>query len=282
MFLPAKPAKKMIFFTFVPSFQYNIMMKPLHNQTTAAALPSRSLGRRLFGLCVFCLALAAVTPATAQWRVGLTAGYSRNTLDMDTGYAYDMRYEARDGFTVGIPVQYDFFDWLGVRAELTFVQKGHKMHRTEYYNGIYTDTRNNYLQLPVMANFSFGGKRVRGFLNAGGYIGSWLSSHREGLTDRLFSEEGNPNGIITPNNRYEFDEKVPFNSRRDNRFEAGLAGGVGVGCRVTSRVELQAEGRCYYALTDMQKNYMKFRTPRYNTTFVVQIGCSVLLGKTDK
>ncbi len=258
------------------------MMKPLHNQTTAAALPSRSLGRRLFGFCAFCLALAAATPATAQWRVGVTAGYSHNRLDIDTGYAYDMRYEERGGFTVGLPVQYDFFDWLGVRAELTFVQKGHKMHHTEYYNGIYTDTRNNYLQLPVMANFSFGGKRVRGFLNAGGYIGGWLSSHREGLTYRLFSEEESPNGIITPNNSYEFDEKVPFDSRRDNRFEAGLAGGVGVSCRVTSRVELQAEGRCYYALTDMQKNYMKFRTPRYNTTFVVQIGCSVLLGKTDK
>lgn len=259
------------------------MMKPLQKERCAAACPASGLVLRLFRLCVCCLALAAALPSTAQWRVGLTAGYSRNTLSTDTGYAYDMRYEARDGFTVGIPVQYDFRDWFGLRADLVFVQKGQKMHRSDVYQAIQTDTRNNYLQLPVMASFSFGGKRVRGFLNAGGYVGGWLSSHREGVTMRLFSDEGvSQSGLITPNNVYEFDEKAPFDSRRDNRFEAGLVGGVGVSWRVAPRIELQAEGRCYYALTDMQKDYMKFRTPRYNTTFVVQVGCSVLLGKTDK
>lgn len=203
---------------------------------------------------------------------------------MDTGYAYDMRYEERGGFTVGIPVQYDFFDWLGVRAEVSFVQKGHKMHRTNIWNKLHTDTRNNYLHVPVMARFSFGGQRVRGFLNAGGYIGGWLSSHREGLTFRWFGDESEDdvNGWITPGNSYEFDEKVPFDSRRDNRFEAGLAGGIGVACRVAPRVEVEVEGRCYYALTDMQKAYMKFQTPRYNTTFVIQAGCNILLGKIKK
>lgn len=203
---------------------------------------------------------------------------------MDTGYAYDMRYEERGGFTVGIPVQYDFFDWLGVRAEVSFVQKGHKMHRTDVWNKLHTDTRNNYLHVPVMARFSFGGQRVRGFLNAGGYIGGWLSSHREGLTFRWFGDESEDdvNGWITPGNSYEFDEKVPFDSRRDNRFEAGLAGGIGVACRVAPRVEVEVEGRCYYALTDMQKAYMKFQTPRYNTTFVIQAGCNILCGKIGR
>lgn len=202
---------------------------------------------------------------------------------MDTGYAYDMRYEERGGFTVGIPVQYDFFDWLGVRAEVSFVQKGHKMHRTDVWNKLHTDTRNNYLHVPVMARFSFGGQRVRGFLNAGGYIGGWLSSRRKGLAYRYFGDGSDDNsGWITPGNSYEFDEKVPFDSRRDNRFEAGLAGGIGVACRVAPRVEVEVEGRCYYALTDMQKAYMKFQTPRYNTTFVIQAGCNILLGKIKK
>lgn len=48
------------------------------------------------------------------------------------------------------------------------------------------------------------------------------------------------------------------------------------------RLEVTAEGRCYYSLTDMQKDYMKYITPRYNTTFVIQAGCNVLLGKTKK
>lgn len=259
------------------------MIKILLKESLTARHPFPGVSRCAGRIALLCLALAAAVPAAAQWRVGVTAGYTYNKLSMDTGYAYDMRYEERGGFTVGIPVQYDFFDWLGVRAEVSFVQKGHKMHRTDQYAGLWTDTRNNYLQVPVMAHFSFGGSRVRGFLNAGGYIGGWLSSHRKGAAFRFFGDEvGDDNGIITAGNRYEFDEKVPFDSHRDNRFEAGLAGGIGVSCRVTTRLTVEAEGRCYYALTDMQKDYMKFRTPRYNTTFVIQAGCTVLLGKIKK
>lgn len=260
------------------------MMKFLCYETCVAKSPSSGVAvRRLIRLSVLCIMLTAADSAAAQWRVGVTAGYSSNTLSMDTGYAYDLRYEARGGFTVGIPVQYDFFEWFGLRADLVFVQKGQKMHRTDIYNKLHTDTRNNYLQLPVMASFSFGGQRVRGFLNAGGYVGGWLSSRREGVMLRFFSDEaGDDTGMISPENRYEFDERAPFDSRRDNRFEAGLVGGVGVSYRVAPRIEVQAEWRCYYALTDMQKNYMKFQTPRYNTTFVVQVGCNVILGKIKK
>lgn len=102
---------------------------------------------RAYRAVLLLLALSVSAPAAAQWHVGVTAGYSCNKLCMDTGYAYDMRYEERGGFTVGIPVQYDFFDWLGVRAEVSFVQKGHKMHRTDVWNKLHTDTRNNYLRL---------------------------------------------------------------------------------------------------------------------------------------
>lgn len=255
------------------------LRKEIHTLTHPFPGVLRCAGR----VALLCFALTAVVPAAAQWRVGVTAGYSYNKLCMDTGYAYDLRYEERGGFTVGIPVQYDIFDWLGVRAEVVFVQKGHKMYRTDIFQKMYTDTRNNYLQVPVMAQFSFGGQRVRGFLNAGGYIGGWVSSHRKGTAWRWFGdEEGDDSGMITPGNIYEFDEKAPFDSRRDNRFEAGLAGGIGVSCRVTPRLSVEVEGRCYYALTDMQKDYMKFRTPRYNTTFVIQAGCNVLLGKIKK
>ena len=40
---------------------------------------------------------------------------------------------------------------------------------------------NNYLQLPVMGSFSFGGQKVRGFFNAGIYGGYWLNSKPQGF-----------------------------------------------------------------------------------------------------
>lgn len=135
---------------------------------------------RMLRASVLLFAMTVTTDLAAQWRVGVTAGYASNELCMDRGYAYDMRYERRGGVAIGIPVQYDFNEWLGVRAELDFVQKGHKMHRTDIYQGMHTDTRNNYLQLPVMASFSFGGGRVRGFLNTGAYIGGSLELPQRG------------------------------------------------------------------------------------------------------
>ncbi|MFR5759029.1 MAG: hypothetical protein ACLUE2_14645 [Bacteroides cellulosilyticus] len=36
---------------------------------------------------------------------------------------------------------------------------------------------------------------------------------------------------------------------------------------------LEAEGRCYYALTSTTKDYMKHtKQPQYNTTFTIQAG----------
>lgn len=223
------------------------------------------------------LVLSASVPAAAQWSVGFSGGYARNTVSTDREYADGLRYEPHNGFTVGIPVQYDFRSWFGLRAELSWVQKGESSHRTDYYEGLYTNTRNNYLQLPVMAHFSFGGERLRGFLHAGGYVGYWVSSHRQGVALMMMGADPETGSWL-----YSFDEKAPFDSRRDNRFEAGLAGGIGLYYRITPRIRIEAEGRCYYALTDMQKQYMKYLIPRYNTTFTTQIGCIITLGKLSK
>lgn len=238
---------------------------------------SRTLGRKALCALLGSVALSASVPAAAQWSVGLSGGYARNTVSTDREYADGMRYEPHDGFTVGIPVQYDFRSWFGLRAELTWVEKGLSTYRTDSYAPLYTNTRNSYLQLPVMAHFSFGGERLRGFLHVGGYMGYWVSSHRKGIAASLMGV--NPE---TGNRLYAFDEKAPFDSRRDNRFEAGLAGGVGLYYRITPRIRIEAEGRCYYALTDMQKQYMKFLVPRYNTTFTTQLGCIITLGKLNK
>lgn len=70
-----------------------------------------------------------------------------------------------------------------------------------------------------------------------------------------------------------YDRRYEFISKRDNRFDAGLVGGVGVCYRIHPHIELEAEGRCYYALTSTTKDYMKHtKQPQYNTTFTIQAG----------
>ena len=121
--------------------------------------------------------------AAAQWKVGVSAGYAYNQYSIDTQYAYDFNFDGRGGVTVGIPVEYGILDWLAVRADFVYLQKGYSMQRA--YNQGYRDRRDHYLSLPVMARFSFGGEKLRGFLHAGGYMGYWADSRVKG-TERTY------------------------------------------------------------------------------------------------
>lgn len=55
---------------------------------------------------VFVFAVMTVLGACAQWSVEVMAGYDYNSYDYAKGYAYDLRYEGRGGFSMSILVQY--------------------------------------------------------------------------------------------------------------------------------------------------------------------------------
>ena len=187
-----------------------------------------------FSICLLTLSLCLV--ARAQWSVGIMAGYDYNSYSMAKGYAYDYRYGGMGGLEVTVPVQYNFLDWLGVRADISYVQKGHTMHRTGIYEGLWTNTRDHYLHIPLMVSFSFGGERVRGWVDAGGYVGGWLASWQKGIDEYPIGSKPDQEGAFKyyqDERGYHFDEKVEFLDKRDQRFDAGLTGLAGVGWKVT-------------------------------------------------
>lgn len=198
--------------------------------------------------------------AFAQWRVGVNGGATYNHSTISKHYMTDYQWKDRWGVTLGVMGQYDVNDWLGVRAELDWTQKNYRLTRQIFS---YLDYKyvNNYLQLPVMASFSFGGKQLRGFCNAGVYGGYWLTSGREGTDFNNSSEKV-----------YEFSEDIKFNSERDQRFDFGFVGGIGLEYRFCQRWAAQVEMRYYYSTVSTQKDYMRLSDPRYNSTLGVQAG----------
>lgn len=219
------------------------------------------------------LSAACLLPASAQWSIGIKGGYTYSTLSTKTRYFYDWNYVGRSGFAIGIPVQYQFFDWFALQAELSYNQKNYRLERSPYY-GFYENRTNHYLSVPVYARFSFGGKKVRGFLDAGGYVGGWLASRRQGIE---FTQFGTNQGAGTGNIYYTYDEAYGFDTRRDNRFEGGLLLGIGIEYKITSLIAVQLEGRYCYSLSDMQKNYMTDQAPRYLNSFLIQAGVAFSL-----
>ena len=206
--------------------------------------------------------LCGTTTTFAQWRVGVTAGADYNTHTMDLQYMNDFRLDGRWGATLGVTGQYDLTDWFGVRADLNWTQKNYRLHRMAY-DVVDYKYRNNYLQLPVMASFSFGGENLRGFCNLGGYAGYWLNSSRWGIDTNSFTSRN-----------YEFSEEVTLDSDRDQRLDGGLVGGVGVEYRFCEHWALQGEVRYYYSLVSTRKQYQQTKDYRYNSTAAIQIGAS--------
>lgn len=218
---------------------------------------------------IFISALFPMSTA-AQWKVGAFAGYDYNHYNIDTQYAYDLNFKGRAGVTIGMLGEYVFKDWLGVRAELVYLQKGHIMDRL--YNETMQKRRDHYLELPVMARFSFGSDKIRGFLHAGGYVGYWMNSRVKGSELSLTYDPDKQIEYEDANEFVDYDHDYKFDKRRDNRFDAGLIGGIGLSYRILPYLEVEAEGRCYYSLTSITKNYMKHsKQPQYNTTITTQV-----------
>lgn len=95
----------------------------------------------------------------------------------------DYRFQGAVGLNFGISGQFDLADWLGLRADVTFTQKNYRQYRADIPEIDY-HYRNDYLLVPVLASFRFGGLRLKGFANAGVYGGWWLSckqQRRQGL-----------------------------------------------------------------------------------------------------
>lgn len=204
------------------------------------------------------------TTALAQWRVGVTGGVDYNVHSMDLQYMADFNMQGRWGATLGITGQYNFSNWLGVRADLNWSQKNYRQYRS-VLNEVNYKYRNNYLQLPIMASFSFGGQKLRGFCNLGVYGGYWMNSSRSGSDINTFTQR-----------TYDFSEKVEFNNERDQRWDCGLVGGVGLEYRLWKHWALQGEVRYYYSTTSTRKQYMRVKDYRYNGTTAIQLGASYI------
>lgn len=213
--------------------------------------------KRLF--FVLTILLTTIT-ASAQWRLGVTGGAAYNVFSMDKQYMVDYQIDGRWGATVGISGQYDFNSWLGIRADLNWTQKNYRKHRMILDQMDYK-YNNNYLQLPVMASFSVGGEKLRGFCNLGVYAGYWLNSYRNGFDYNNFGEY-----VLT------FSEDVAFDSNRDQRLDIGLLGGIGLEYRITPHWAAQAEVRYYYSTVSTTKQYMRVKDYRYNATTAIQLG----------
>lgn len=228
----------------------------------------------------FCGILLLSSCANAQLSVGIEGGYNKNYLVTNNANRAFTNYTPLTGFSIGIPIEYKVQDWFAIEVEPSLVQKNYNQQRSAFFAGVYQDNLNDYVQLPLMGHFMFGGNRLKGFLNAGLYAGYWVSATVNGKMPNILNiaNDGTAtSSIYNYENPYSYNEKYTFSDRKDNRFEAGWIGGLGVSYNLSKRYQVFVEGRLLYSFTDQQKNYSINQVPRYNTTSGINSGVMMSL-----
>ena len=203
--------------------------------------------------------------ANAQWSLGLRGGWTYNNVTRSNSGRIDETFSSQSGFEAGIQASYSFTQWFALRADLSYMQRSHRMDRNlNYLEPVYTKYRNSYLMLPLMADFSFGGEKLRGHALLGGYAGYWLQSHVKGKTYWMTDYYVYFN---------DFDENREFNNE-DRRFTAGLVGGIGLSYDIADHWSLNLDALYYYDLVSFRKGYEHLSDPRYLNTIAVDLGVS--------
>ena len=175
--------------------------------------------------------------------LGLLLGNCHNFLYADEEASYLER-----GLNLDLRAGYQFNSWFGIRSGLSLMSKAYGYDfayifrpnaddpSTEYETSDYYYHRNTYLQLPVMADLSVGGENVRLHLMLGGYAAFALSHYSEDYI----------NGDIFPTNAGN-----GFPSSDYRRWDAGLAGGLGLTLNLTPAWQFHVECDYYHSLINV-------------------------------
>ena len=202
-----------------------------------------------------------------KWTIGVKGGLNWTNIDRSNLGRIDETYSPLGSFDFGIQAKYAFTNWFAIRADLDIMSRSFRMDRNLHYlDPVYTRYSNNYLMLPLMADFSFGGRALRGHALCGGYGGYWMNAWMQGKTYWMTDYYVYFN---------DFNEKRAFNGE-DQRLIAGAVGGLGLSYAFVSLPEsylvISVDALYYYDLVSHHKGYAHLSDPRYLNTLSLTLG----------
>ena len=193
--------------------------------------------------------------------LGFTLGGTNNRMVVDYARTAGKWYADR-GVNFEVVAGYQFNQWFGIRSGLGVLTKNYitdlEINYIDISDEYRTYYRDVYLQLPLMADLSVGGEDVRIHFRFGGFAAYWLSQWRHGYV------------YVADDPRPFVGDAYHFVEGYDNRFDAGLAGGLGLGLRVSPAWQLHFEGNYYHGLISTAKSPYK----TYNRTWTFGMGAT--------
>ncbi len=187
-----------------------------------------------------CLFAAAVVPSVAQryyspdFSIGIKGGATLSQMS----FMPTVRQKMTEGMTFGVMARYTEEKLFGLIAELNVTQRGWKEDYEEHPFSY--SRRLTYIQLPLLTHIYFGSRHVKCFVNLGPEVGLML--HDRIKADFNYADVSSVTGYPANRRTEQLDMKIA------NRFDYGIAGGVGCEFFAHRRHSVMLEGRFYYGL----------------------------------
>lgn len=173
-----------------------------------------------------------------NFAIGGKAGVTLSKMS----FTPEVHQKFTNGLTMGVRARYTEEKFFGLIAEINLSQRGwaEDFAKDEAPEFTYTRTL-TYIQVPLLTHIYFGSKKFKGFVNLGPEFGYMIGSSIDANFDykNYTSIQGFPQG-------YRTNEQL--NMEVENKFDYGIAAGVGVEWILKRKHSFFLEGRYYFGL----------------------------------
>lgn len=212
--------------------------------------------------------------SSAQVRIGVQGGLSVPELSGGNN-ELSQGYTSRLAPNFGITAEFAVTDRFSIQPQINFDGQGGQRNgfqpitSTElpplpsggYY---YADFKNtsvlNYIEIPVLAKYTFGSGGLGFDVSAGPYVGFLLNAtqNTSGMSTIYVDKNGTPLEISVGGGGYVPVPPESFNASTDvassiHEVNVGIAGGAGITFPVMGRTRISLDVRGLYGLTDIQR-----------------------------
>lgn len=200
----------------------------------------RNIVRSIFVILAIILpaGLHAQREYSPNFAIGGKAGVTLSKMS----FTPEVHQKFTNGLTMGVRARYTEEKFFGLIAEINLSQRGwaEDFAKDEAPEFTYTRTL-TYIQVPLLTHIYFGSKKFKGFVNLGPEFGYMIGSSIDANFDykNYTSIQGFPQG-------YRTNEQL--NMEVENKFDYGIAAGVGVEWILKRKHSFFLEGRYYFGL----------------------------------
>ena len=254
------------------------------------------MNRKIASLLIISISLLFNQTSRAQVRVGVRGGLSVPELSGGNNELSE-GYRSRLAPNFGITAQFEVTKQFSIEPEIDFDGQGGQRNGIQpitttelpplpsggyYYANFKNTSILYYLEIPVLARYTFGLGGVGFDVNAGPYVGFLLnaSQNTSGLSQIYIDKNGTPLVIPVGNGGYVPLPPQSFNATTKvtssiHEVNVGIAGGAGIILPINRRTRISLDLRGLYGMIGVQR-YAQDGTS-HTGNLIVSVGYSYRL-----